>query len=142
MCAMLGHMATRDSFTAPSNHFLIDSTVFQWQNQTLRSDLIFALPVAICLGIGIGIAIRHPAVGMIAAGGAMNTGFGQEHLIDDSSLLPMVFVTLGMAFSGFLGVLLGHENFLLVILAALWAFGYGMLTSAPARSVGLDSSAS
>lgn len=61
----------------------------------------------------------------------MNTGFGQKHRIDDSSLLPMIFVTFGMAFSGFFGVLIGHENLLLVIVAALWGFGYGMLTSRP-----------
>jgi uncharacterized membrane protein YccC len=34
-----------------------------------------------------------------------------------------------MAFSGFFGVLIGHENLLLVAMAALWGFGYGMLTS-------------
>jgi hypothetical protein len=43
----------------------------------------------------------------------------------------MIFVTFGMAFSGFLGVLLGHENLLQVCVAALWAFGYGMLTTRP-----------
>jgi Fusaric acid resistance protein-like len=108
---------------------LADSTVFQWQNQTLRADLILILPVAVCLGIGI--IIRHPAAGMIAAGGAVNTGFGQKHRIEQSYLLPMIFVTLGMGFSGFLGVLIGHENLLLVIMTALWGFGYGMLTTRP-----------
>jgi uncharacterized membrane protein YccC len=111
-------------------HFLADSTVFQWQNQTLlRADLILTLPVALCLGIGI--AIGHPAAGMIAAGGAVNTGFGQKHCIAGSYLLPMIFVTFGMAFSGFFGVLIGHENLLLVPVAALWGFGYGMLTARP-----------
>lgn len=108
---------------------LSDSTVFQWERQTLRADLILTVPVALCLGIGI--AAGHPAAGMIAAGGAVNTGFGQKHPIDDSSLLPMIFVTLGMAFSGFFGVLIGHANLLLVLMAALWGFGYGMLTSRP-----------
>lgn len=106
-----------------------DSAVFQWQNQTLRADLILALPIALCLAIGL--AIGHPAVGLIAAGGAMNTGFGQKHQIDNSRLLPMIFVTFGMAFSGFLGVLVGHENVLPVVVSALWAFGYGMLTARP-----------
>lgn len=109
--------------------FLTDSTVFRWQNQTLRADLILTLPIALCLGIGI--AVGHPAAGMIAAGGAMNTGFGQKQSIDNSQLLPMIFVTFGMAFSGFFGVLLGHENLLLVAMAALWGFGYGMLTARP-----------
>ena len=109
--------------------FLADSAVFQWQNQTLRADLILTLPVALCLGIGI--AVGHPGAGMLAAGGAVNTGFGQKHRIDNSYLLPMIFVTFGMAFSGFFGVLIGHENLLLVFMAALWGFGYGLLTARP-----------
>jgi Fusaric acid resistance protein-like len=123
------NMETPIPAPAVSNHFLTDSTVFQWQNQTLRADLILILPVALCLGIGI--AVGHPVAGMLAAGGAVNTGFGQKHRIDDSYLLPMIFVTFGMAFSGFFGVLIGHENLLLVAMAALWGFGYGMLTARP-----------
>jgi Fusaric acid resistance protein-like len=126
---MLESMSTPGPGAAAPRDFLTDSTVFQWENLTLPSDLILTLPIAICLGVGI--AAGHPAAGMIAAGGATNTGFGQKQCIDHSYLLPMMFVTYGMAFSGFLGVLLGHENLLLVFVAALWAFGYGMLTSRP-----------
>jgi len=114
---------------AAAHGLLHDSTVFQWQNLTLRADLIFTLPIALCLAIGL--AIGHPGVGLVAAGGAVNTGFGQKHRIDGSELVPMILVTFGMAFSGFVGVLLGHENALLPLVAALWAFGYGMLTSRP-----------
>jgi hypothetical protein len=110
-------------------HFLSDSIVFEWSKQTLRADLILVLPIALCLAIGI--AFHHPAAGMIAAGGAVNTGFGQKHSIDESSLVPMILVAFGMAFSGFFGVLIGHGNLLLVLMAALWGFGYGMLTSRP-----------
>ncbi len=117
-----------------------DSTVFQWQNQTLRADLIFTLPIAICLAVGL--AIHHPGVGLVAAGGAMNTGFGQKHRIDNSQLVPMILVTLGMAFSGFVGVVVGHENLLLVFLSALWAFGYGLLTARPEGYAWVASSAS
>jgi uncharacterized membrane protein YccC len=45
--------------------------------------------------------------------------------------MPKVTKIIGMAFSGFVGVILGHENLLLVFIAALWAFGYGMLTARP-----------
>lgn len=122
-------MSTPTSPPAAVHGLLRDSTVFQWQNLTLRADLIFTLPIALCLAIGL--AIGHPGVGLVAAGGAVNTGFGQKHRIDGSELVPMIFVTFGMAFSGFVGVLLGHESFLLPFVAALWAFGYGMLTSRP-----------
>jgi len=114
---------------AAMQRFFADSTVFQWRNQTLRADLILTLPIVVCLAIGLGLG--HPGVGLLAAGGAMNTGFGQKHRIDDSELVPMIFVTLGMAFSGFVGVLVGHENLLLVLLSSVWAFGYGMLTPRP-----------
>jgi hypothetical protein len=126
---MLETMSTPDRRPTVAQRLLADSTVFQWQNQTLGADLIFTLPIAVCLAIGL--AIGHPGVGLLVAGGAANTGFGQKHRIDDSHLVPMIFVTLGMAFSGFVGVLLGHENLGLVLCAALWAFGYGMLTARP-----------
>jgi hypothetical protein len=41
----------------------------------------------------------------------------------------MIFATLGMAFSIFLGMVVGHENYLLIGVTALWGFGYGMLTA-------------
>jgi hypothetical protein len=126
---MLETMSAPNAGAVVPHRFLNDSTVFRWENLTLRSDLILTLPIAICLGVGI--AVGHPAAGMLAAGGAANTGFGQKHSIDESHLLPMIFVTFGMAFAGFVGVVLGHENLLLVIAAALWAFGYGMLTARP-----------
>jgi MFS family permease len=110
----------------PTKQYFTDSYVFNWNNQTFRADLILILPVAICLAAGL--CIGRPGVGMIAAGGAMTTGFGAKQSIDDSRLLPMVFVSLGMAFAAFLGVVVGHTNLLLVPIAALWGFGYGMLT--------------
>ncbi|MGC8550944.1 MAG: FUSC family protein [Acidobacteriaceae bacterium] len=114
---------------SPRYRYLTDSYVFRWENQTLRADLILTLPVALCLILGI--AAGHPAAGMIAAGGAMNTGFGRKQTIADSYLPPMIYVTLGMSVAGFLGVLIGHSSLLMVAVAALLAFGYGMLTSLP-----------
>ena len=110
----------------PTKQYFTDSYVFNWNNQTFRADLILILPVAICLAAGL--CIGRPGVGMIAAGGAMTAGFGAKQSIDDFRLLPMVFVSLGMAFAAFLGVVIGHTNLLLVPIAALWGFGYGMLT--------------
>jgi hypothetical protein len=112
--------------STPTKQYFTDSYVFNWNNQTFRADLILILPVAICLAAGLWIG--RPGVGMIAAGGTMTAGFGAKQSIDDSRLLPMVFVSLGMAFAAFLGVVVGHTNLLLVPIAALWGFGYGMLT--------------
>jgi hypothetical protein len=113
----------------PRFRYLTDSYVFRWENQTLPADLILTLPIALCLAIGI--AAGHPGAGLIAAGGAMNTGFGRKQTIAGSYLPPMIYVTLGMAVAGFLGVLIGHSSILMVVVAALLAFGYGILTSLP-----------
>jgi len=53
--------------------------------------------------------------------------------IDDSRLLVMPFVSLGMAFAAFLRVLISHTNLFLVAMAALWGFEYGMLTTREAK---------
>ncbi|MFY9940146.1 MAG: FUSC family protein [Silvibacterium sp.] len=111
----------------PAVAVLSDSIHFHWENQSFRTDWVFVLPVALCLVIGL--AVGHPTAGMIAAGGAMTVGFGAKQDIDNSQLLPMIFATLGMAVSIFLGMVVGHENFLLVGMAAVWAFGYGLLTA-------------
>ena len=112
---------------APAAAVLTDSIVFHWEKQSFRTDLIFVLPVALCLCAGL--AAGHQAAGMIAAGGAATIGYGAKQNIDDSQLLPMIFATLGMAFSIFLGMVVGHDNFVLVGVTALWGFGYGMLTT-------------
>jgi uncharacterized membrane protein YgaE (UPF0421/DUF939 family) len=111
---------------APLLTFLNDSYVFEWENLSLAEDWVFVVPVAVCLCIGL--AVGHPVAGMIAGGGAINIGFGAKKNIDNSQLLPMIFATLGGAFSTFFGMMVGHENFLLVGMAALWGFGCGMLT--------------
>jgi uncharacterized membrane protein YccC len=120
--------ATPDPF-APSHggRYFTDTYLFNWQNQTFREDLLLILPIALCLGLGI--RLGHPAAGMIAAGGAVTVGFGRKQSIDKSPLLPMLFVCFGMAFAAFIGVVIGHTNYFLVAMAALWGFGYGMLTT-------------
>jgi hypothetical protein len=110
----------------PLMAFLSDSYIFQWQNQSLREDLVFVLPIALCLCAGL--LAGHPAAGMVAAGGATTIGFGAKQNINNSQLLPMIFATLGTAFSIFVGMMAGHENFVLVGMSALWGFGCGMLT--------------
>ena len=109
-----------------SRAYLTDTYIFNWQNQTFAADVIFVLPVALCLAIGL--LIGHPGAGLISAGGAMTVGFGSKQRIAESRLLPMILASIGIAFSTFIGMIAGHTNFILVPLAALWGFGYGMLT--------------
>ena len=107
--------------------FFRDVIVFDWQKQTFAADLVFVLPIALCLAIGL--SVHHPGAGMIAAGGAVTVGFGAKQQIGESRLLPMILASFGIAFSTFLGMIAGHGNVVLIPLAALWGFGYGMLTA-------------
>jgi hypothetical protein len=111
---------------ASTPNFLTDSYVFDWRAQTFRADLIFVLPLAICLGISL--AAGHPGAGLIAAGGAFTVGFGSKQNIDDSHLLPMILASLGIGAATFIGMVAGHTNFTLVVIAAAAGFLYGMLS--------------
>jgi Fusaric acid resistance protein-like len=110
----------------PSAHIFSDSIVFDWRAQSFRADLIFILPISICLSLGL--FLGHPGAGLIAAGGAFTVGFGAKQHIDDSQFLPMILVTLGTGSATFLGMVAGHTNFILVLFAAGAGFVYGMLS--------------
>jgi hypothetical protein len=110
----------------PHAPFLADSLVFDWKAQSFRADLIFVLPVAICLALGIWRG--HPGAGLIAAGGAFTVGFGAKQHIDESHLLPMILASLGIATATFIGMIAGHTNFILVLFTAGVGFVYGMLS--------------
>jgi uncharacterized membrane protein YccC len=105
---------------------LTDSYVFDWGARSFRADIIFVIPIAICLGIGL--AIGHPGGGMIAAGGAFTVGFGAKQHIDESHILPMILCSLFIGIFTFAGMVAGHTNFILVLFAACTAFIYGMLS--------------
>jgi Fusaric acid resistance protein-like len=115
--------ADSPGYVAP---FLTDSYVFDWKAQSFRADLIFVLPIAICLCLGIWLS--HPAAGLIAAGGAFTVGFGAKQHIDESHLLPMILASLAIAAATFIGMVAGHTNFILVFIAAGAGFVYGMLS--------------
>jgi hypothetical protein len=116
------------SAQSPVSHaaFLTDSLVFDWKAASFRADLIFVLPVAICLALGIWRG--HPGAGLIAAGGAFTVGFGAKQNIDESHLLPMILASLGIATATFIGMIAGHTNFILVLFTAGAGFVYGMLS--------------
>jgi hypothetical protein len=106
--------------------FLTDSYIFDWKSQSFRADLIFVLPVAICLSLGMWLA--HPGAGLIAAGGAFTVGFGAKQHIDESRILPMILASLGIGATTFIGMVAGHTRFILVLIATGAGFIYGMLS--------------
>jgi hypothetical protein len=111
---------------APTAPFLADSYIFDWKAQSFRADSIFVLPIAICLGLGIWLG--HPGAALIVAGGAFTVGFGAKQHIDESHILPMILVSLGISAATFIGMVAGHTNFILVLLTAGAGFVYGMLS--------------
>ena len=106
--------------------YLHDSLVFDWRAQSFRADIIFVLPLVLCLGLGI--ALGHPGAGMIVAGGAFTVGFGAKQHIDESHLLPMILASLGIGVATFVGMVVGHSHWALIPFAAGAAFIYGMLS--------------
>jgi hypothetical protein len=123
-----GKATSEMSAQSPVSHsaLLTDSLVFDWKAQSFRADLIFVLPVSICLALGIWLG--HPGAGLIAAGGAFTVGFGAKQNIDESHLLPMILASLGIAAATFIGMIAGHTNFILVLFTAGAGFVYGMLS--------------
>jgi hypothetical protein len=113
------------SASKPAPYFT-DTYVFDWRAQTFRADLIFILPLAICLAISL--AAGHPGAGLIATGGAFTVGFGSKQNIENSHLLPMILASLGISAATFVGMVAGHTNFTLVAIAAAGGFLYGMLS--------------
>jgi Fusaric acid resistance protein-like len=106
--------------------YLTDSLVFDWQAQSFRADLIFVLPILICLSVAIWLG--RPGAGLIVAGGAFTVGFGAKQNIDESHLLPMILACLAIGAATFIGMIAGHTNLILVFIAAGSGFAYGMLS--------------
>jgi len=114
-------------------HFLADLYTFQWTELNLRLPLISVSAVALCLFTGV--AVGHPAGGLIAGGGAFTVGFGANQRISDSRLLPMLAAIFACASATLAGTLVGHHGYELVLAASASAFLYGVLT---AQNTGLS----
>ncbi len=106
----------------------------------LRETLIFDWPKwnpgvawrgipAVAAVLASGIALGYPGAGLIAAAGAFTAGLGSLQRIRGSCLIPMLLAAVGMAFSTFVGMVLGHQSVAFVFVAALWAAVYALLTA-------------
>jgi len=127
MPAILPVTETEQSTPSFHKEYLGDLYLYDWTQFYWRVPLMCLLAIASCLGIGL--TVGHPGAGLIAAGGAMTVGFGAMQSIDGSRFVPMIGASVGMAVSTFIGMVAGHRNFVLVLICALWGFGYGLLTT-------------
>ena len=111
----------------PPRAYFADLYSFDWSKLSFREPLLCAIAVAVCL-IG-GVLAGHPAAGLIAGGGAMTVGFGASQRIADSRLWPMIAATVVMCLSTFIGMIVGHNGYALLLTATLWGLNYGLLTA-------------
>lgn len=101
--------------------------LFKAEWQQLRARRALPCTVAILVSLAAGLLSGHPAVGMVAAGGAMTVGFGSFQSLGGSRLAPMLWATGGMAASAIGGSLVGHSGPGAVFNAAVAGFGAGIL---------------
>ncbi len=109
---------------------------FDWSATELRASLV-CLP-AIAISLAIGILLGHRSAAMVVAGGAQTVGFGafQKRLWFRGG--PMVLAAIGIALSATVGEIAARDHLLLLLVASLWSFLYGMsgAISSPASWVG------
>ena len=97
--------------------------------------------VGVAVPLVVGQAIGQPPIGVFGAMGAVGAGFGSFQGAYRGRAAVMLLAAVGMAFSVFIGSLAGRSNSALIVIAAFWAFGGGLLVAIGrgASFVGLQS---
>ncbi len=104
---------------------IAETLKLEWSQFDARAALRCTITIALLLAIGL--AIGRPIGGMFAASGAMTAGFGSFKRVHQSRIAPMLFASIGMCLSTFVGTLAGHSNISIALIAGLWGFCYGLL---------------
>lgn len=115
------------STTPESTNLLRESLLFDWMEW--NPAVAWRSAPALAIALGVGIAVGHPAGGLVAAAGAFTTGLGSLQRIRGSCLVPMLLAAVGMTLSTFVGMTLGHQSVLMVLAAGGWATTYALLTA-------------
>lgn len=114
--------------SAPAGpHFFADLYSFNWSAFMFELPLVSAAAVAACLFTGV--AVGHPAGGLIAGGGAFTVGFGPNQRIADSRLIPMIAAVIATSVATLAGTVAGHRDYSLLVAAGICAVVYGVLTT-------------
>ena len=96
-----------------------------WKSLEMRRALR-CLP-AVALPLIAGLIWHNPVDGLLGAAGAFAVGFGSFQMLYQSKFAVLVGASAGIAVSGFVGVLAGHTDIGLLLLASIWAFATGLL---------------
>jgi len=97
---------------------------FAWENADLRTSAL-CLP-AIALALAVPLMHGNPGTAVLMGGGAVSVGFGafQDPLFFRGA--PMLAAALGIALSTTIGATIGTHALLLVAVAIVWSFLYGL----------------
>ncbi len=98
-----------------------------WEQSRSISSLPCTVAIAICLAAGL--IIGNPAIGMIAASGAMSVGFGSFQRLGRSRQRPMLWASIGMALCTASGSIASHSIIGLAGNAAAVGLLYGLMTA-------------
>ena len=79
---------------------------------------------AIAIAMLGGVAAGRAEWGIMAASGAVSVGFGSYQELGGSRTAPMLWATLAMCVSSWLGTLAGISLWGTVAITAVWGFGY------------------
>jgi len=79
---------------------------------------------AITLALLVGSFTGHAEWGIMAASGAVSVGFGSYQELGGSRTAPMLFATVGMCVSSWIGALAGQSLSTTIAATALWGFLY------------------
>ncbi|QBD78920.1 hypothetical protein EPA93_24225 [Ktedonosporobacter rubrisoli] len=90
---------------------------------SLRSTIGFVLPLIL------GIATGHIVAGVSIAGGAVGVGAIGLTYTYRARTKAMLFASLGIAISAFVGGITGDISWLAILVAGIWGFGAGMLVA-------------
>jgi uncharacterized membrane protein YccC len=84
---------------------------------------------AILLPLVVGILLDHPRQGSMMAAGAFGVGFGSFQELYRSRKAPMLYASLGICVSSWIGTLVGFSRIGSVLLTSAWAFLYGGISA-------------
>ena len=91
--------------------------------QAIRGTIGFVLPLAV------GVATGHVVEGVSLAGGAATLGSVGLTFTYRARTRTLLLACLGIAFSAFVGSLIGRIDWLAILVLGLWGFGAGLLAS-------------
>jgi len=104
----------------------VDLTKSDWKQLRWRSGIRRTPAVVLCLILGI--VLKQPLAGVVAAGAALSTGLGGYRPIFGTRALGVILTPLIIALSAYVGTLVGGSAWLNPLTVAVWGAVFALLT--------------